>query len=236
MVSIVIPAYNEQNRIARTLEAYGQYTKQHSLSWEIIVVLNGCTDNTEKIVNQYITRHANISYIITSNKGKGIAIREGFLWALKNNHSLCIGFVDADCAIVPEEFDLLCKQILDCKNKDVVIGSRYMPESKVVRPIYKNLGRKIIYQPLLYLLFGFNFYDIQCGAKVFKRSVISSIIPYLTTVGWSIDPEILYVSKKQNYAIAEIPIKWQDQKESKFTIFAGIKMLTDLFRLRYQHR
>jgi len=235
MISIIIPAYNEQSRIARTLEAYTQYAKQHNLPWELLVVLNGCTDNTEKIVALYTKKHSNVSCITAPNKGKGTAIKAGFSRTLKKN-SMYIGFVDADCATEPQAFHELYSQLIGTGNPDIVIGSRYMPHKNTSRPFYKSIGRKIVYHPLLYVLFGFNFYDIQCGAKIFKRSAVTAITPHLTTTGWSIDPEILYVAKKQNYTIVEVPIKWSDQKESKFTVGAGIKMVADLFRLRYQHR
>lgn len=234
MISIIIPAYNEQSRIARTLEMYVQYAKQHNVSWNLLVVLNGCTDDTEKVVQEYSKKYPIISYIIASGKGKGVAIKEGFLHALHQNNT-AIGFVDADGATEPKEFHRLCFRLFNQNNVDVVIGSRYMPENNVSRPLYKSIGRTIVYHPLLYFLFGFNFYDIQCGAKVFKRSVIFSIASRVTTPGWSIDPELLYLSKKQGYEIVEVSIMWRDQSESKFTIGAGVKMIADLFRLRYQH-
>jgi len=236
MISIIIPAYNEQSRIARTLEVYVEYAKKQNLQWDILVVLNGCIDDTEKVVVSFVKKYQNVSYITATNKGKGVAIKEGFLHALKNKNNKGIGFVDADCATGPSEFHSLCSRLFEARAVDIVMGSRYMPQANVRRPFYKSVGRKIVYHPLLYLLFGFNFYDIQCGAKIFKRFVVESVVSHLMTSDWSIDPEILYLSKKQGYSIVEMPIEWHDQKESKFTVGAGIKMIGDLFWLRYQHR
>jgi len=232
MVSIIIPAYNEESRIAKTLQEYENYNKTHNVSWQFIVVLNGCTDRTENVVKQHARLYSTISYIKIKEKGKGRAIKAGFLEALtlKNN---AIGFIDADGAILPEDFRTLCNKISDY---DVVIGSRYMPESNVKRPLYKMLGRKIVYHPLLYFLFGFSFYDMQCGAKIFKREVVEHIVKNLTATNWSIDPELLYLAKKNHYFILEVPISWQDKAESKFTVCGGINMMFDLFRLYYIHK
>lgn len=232
MISIIIPAYNEELRIAKTLQEYANYSKIHNLSWQFLVVLNGCTDNTQWVVQQHARLYPAILYITIKEAGKGRAIKEGFLESLKYKNS-AIGFVDADGAILPEDFHSLCEKLNEyC----VVIGSRYMPEHNVKRPLYKMIGRKIIYHPLLYFLFGFSFYDMQCGAKIFKREVIENIAAQLTATNWSIDPELLYLAKKYHYSILEVPIFWKDQSESKFTVCGGINMIFDLFRLYYIHK
>src|ERR1700731_3817193 len=100
MITIIIPAYNEELRIAKTLQEYANYNKIHDLNWQFIIVLNGCTDNTEWVVQQHARLYPAISYITIEEKGKGRAIKAGFLESLKHEN-YAIGFIDADGAILP---------------------------------------------------------------------------------------------------------------------------------------
>jgi len=237
-ISIIIPAYNEEGRIARTMRAYHQFflDKQLSthLSFELAIVLNGCKDNTLGIVEK--VRDELVSSIVIINlvqAGKGLAIKAGFADALTRQNDL-IGFVDADMATAPQAFYDLVLKISDV---DGVIASRYMPGAKITpeRPAYKRWGSRIIYEPYVWLLFGLSYYDYQCGAKLFTRAVIEKITPQLTVTQWAFDVELLYLCKKNKFIIKEIPTVWHDQADSKLTLRGGLRMFSALFKVWKQH-
>ncbi|HEV2601436.1 MAG TPA: glycosyltransferase [Candidatus Babeliales bacterium] len=238
-VAIVVPAYNEEKRIGRMLDHYVEYfTGLHIakiVDFEFIVVLNGCVDNTHGVVEAVQKRCDKVRMITSESAGKGHAIATGFADALLRDNDL-IGFVDADMATRPEYFYALIREIYDC---DGVIASRHMPESVVTpaRPWIKRWGKRIFYDGLAYLLFGLAYYDMQCGAKLFKRHVITTVVPHLTVKQWAFDVELLYLCKKNGFLIKEIPTVWHDQADSKLTnIFcAGFPMLASLFRVKFRH-
>lgn len=234
-LSIIIPAYNEEKRIEKTLRAYyAFFAVQSEYQTELLVVLNGCKDQTLSIVQAMQHEYGlSIRYLDLKKAGKGFAIKNGFLDALSRDNDL-IGFVDADMATRPEYFFDL---VIQCQNYDGVIASRYMPESKLYppRPFIKRWGSRIVYESLVRFLFGLTYYDFQCGAKLFKRVVIEKIAPLLTVQQWAFDVELLYLCKKYCFSIKEIPTTWYDQDHSKLSIKSGFRMLANLFSLRLRH-
>lgn len=232
-IAIVIPAHNEEGRIGRTLESYHSYFKETAYALTSIVVLNGCSDNTLRVVADAQNRLGDITIVDLMQAGKGLAIKEGFLQAFKTDADY-IGFVDADMATSPQEFE---KLITNSGSYDGIIASRYMAESKVIpaRPPVKEWGRRLVYQPLVRLLFGMRFADYQCGAKLFKRSVIEKVAPKLTVQQWAFDVELLYLCKKTGFTVKELPTVWYDQADSKLKIRSGFVMLKALFNVRRYH-
>jgi glycosyltransferase involved in cell wall biosynthesis len=237
-ISIVIPAHNEEKRISRTLRTYEQFFSEvatyDDIEYEFVVVLNGCSDKTLRIVQEAQKELGNIVILDLLEAGKGLAIKAGFEDALKRHNDI-IGFVDADMATQPEYFYDLIAHLNDC---DGVIASRYMPGARVSppRPAIKRWGSRIFYEPLVRMLFGISYYDYQCGAKIFKRYVIENIVKELTVKQWAFDIELLYLCKKHGYRIKEIPTTWTDQAGSKLRLLrSGTRMLGSLFKLRVRH-
>jgi len=236
-MSIVIPAHNESGRIGKTLDNYGAFFEQRKmetgLETELLVVLNGCIDNTLKVVQAAQKTFPSIRIMDLENAGKGLAITAGFKDALTRENNL-IGFIDADMATRPKYF---CELIDNIGDSDGIIASRYMKESKILpqRPRVKEWGRILVYNPLISLLFGIKYKDFQCGAKLFKRRVVETIAPHITLGQWAIDAELLYLNKKHNFSVKEIPTVWYDQDDSKFNLRAGLQMIGSLFKLRWAH-
>lgn len=239
-VSIVIPAYNEQNRIAKTIRAYDTFfaakKNEIGLNYELVIVLNGCVDNTLSVVESTSKECMQPLIIIDLlQAGKGLAIKTGFIDALTRPDNDVIGFVDADMATQPDAFFDLLMQLTDC---DGVIASRYMPGAKIFpeRPAYKRRGSRLIYEPFVFRLFGISYHDFQCGAKLFKRNVIETVAPHLTVAQWAFDVELLYLCKKYGFIIKEVPTVWCDQAESKLTLRGGLRMFGALFRVWREHK
>jgi len=234
-ISIIIPAYNEEKRIEKTIRTYHSFFSEKNILFNLIIVLNGCKDNTLTIVEQLQKELTpdTILIIDTPKAGKGLAIKTGFTQALAYDNDL-IGFVDADMATSPEAFYDL---ILNIENNDGIIASRYMPGAQIfpTRPFYKRYGSRIIYEPFVWLLFRLSYYDLQCGAKLFKHAALETITPQLTVEQWAFDVELLYLCKKANYTIKEFPTVWNDQADSKLTLKAGLRMFKALFKVWRQH-
>ena len=236
-ISIIIPAHNEEKRIGKTLDAYHVYFQKRAdqklLTFEFVVVLNGCTDDTYKVVHEKQKQLHHITIIDLEAAGKGLAIESGFADALTRSNDL-IGFVDADMATEPEYFYDL---IVNINDYDGIIASRYMPGAKVIppRPAIKRWGSMIVYESLVWLLFGLKYYDYQCGAKLFKRDVIKTVLPYLTVRQWAFDVELLYLCKKFGFRIKELPTVCYDREHSKLKLSSGLYMLSSLIKVRFKH-
>ena len=237
--SIIIPAHNEQDRIGVTLEAYGAFFAQKEqegkVASEVLVVLNGCSDNTAEVVKKAQERYPSISMIDLQAAGKGLAIIAGFADALERQENDFIGFVDADMATEPHYYYELFEKL---GSHDGLIASRYMPASKIspARPWIKSWGRKIVYNTMVRALFDITYVDYQCGAKLFKREVVASIVHDMQEGQWAFDVEVLYLAKKHGFSIGEIPTVWVDKEGSKLATYSsGIKMLRSLFELKRQH-
>lgn len=234
MISIVIPAHNEEKRIGPTLEAYGQYfhekAKEKKLDWEIIVVINNTQDRTPEIVKKYSKKYKGIRVIEFVQGGKGFAIIEGFKEALKNKKAELIGFVDADMATSPEAFYDLIKNINDY---DGIIASRWKKGSKVVEK--KSIIRKLyseVFNFLVRSILLLNYKDTQCGAKLFKREALEEIISELGLTKWAFDIDLLYKMKRHKFKVSETTTYWEDKAGSHITFRAPIQMFVALIRLR----
>lgn len=227
-LSIIIPAYNEEKRIKKTLDNYSKFFSKKMKDFEIVVVLNGCTDNTLLIVKELNKKNKKIKYLdFKENIGKGGAIIEGF----KAAEGDLIGFVDADMATPPNAFYDLVKNI---NNHDVTIASRWLKGSKinVKQPLLKRIGSRG-FNFLVKLFFNLKFKDTQCGAKLFKKYVIKNILNDIGITRWAFDVNLLYVAKRKHYKIKEIPTEWNAVKASHFNLFKAIpEMFFGLLRLR----
>lgn len=233
-ISIVIPAYNEEKRIGNTLEKYGEYytylKNNEELDFEIIVVINNTRDKTEEVVRYYEKKYQEIRYLNFIQGGKGFAIIEGFKDALKRKNDL-IGFVDADMATSPESYYWLIKHL---RNHQGSIANRWDSRSRVTK---RTFVRKITSKGFNFVvrsLFLMPYRDTQCGAKIFKAEVIEKIINQLNLTEWAFDINLLYLCRKNNFRIKQIPTIWEDQINSKLNDVpkASLQMFLGVVRLR----
>src|SRR3989338_5096395 len=232
--SIVIPAYNEEKRIGKTLEAYSDYfetlRKEKKLEYEILIVINNTEDRTEEIVKKFVRKNNRIRYLNFKKGGKGFAVMEGFKDALKRKNNI-IGFVDADMATPPEECWKLISSIRDCGG---VIASRYIKGAKVFpKQSIQRIIASRIYNALIRTLLMIPYRDTQCGAKMFRRNAIELTLPCMSMSKWAFDIDLLYNIKKRGFKIREIPTIWSDKNYSKINFLeAGPWMALGVIRLR----
>ena len=239
-ITIIIPAYNEEKRIAETLEEYGKFftnlKKNKMFDSEILIVINNTNDRTEEIVRKYQKKYHIIKYLNFKKGGKGFAITEGFKQALKDKKNSLIGFVDADMATKPNAFYDL---IINIANYDGIIASRYIPDSKVYPK--QNFNRILVsrvFNFLIRCLFLMNYVDTQCGAKIFRREALEKVISSLGITRWAYDVDLLYQMKRNNFQIKEFPTVWSDKAYSKINLKkSGTGMVLGVIRLKllYSH-
>ena len=230
-ISIVIPAYNEERRIAPSLKYIISYLKKHFDKYEIIIVDDGSNDRTHEIISRY--KNNNVKILRNElNKGKGYSVRRGILTA---QYPLVL-FSDSDLATPIEELGDFTRYINN-HNYDIVIASRNLKNSNIKnnQPLYRQVLGKIFPRIVnLVLLNGFK--DTQCGFKLFKTDAAKKIAQLQTIERFSFDIEILFIAKKIGYRIKETPVVWMDKEGSTVNTFKdGFKMLIDLFRIQFNN-
>jgi len=234
-ISIIIPAHNEEKRIEETLKDYFVFfeklKKKNILDFEIVVVLNGCIDNTKKAVERY--KNKKLKILEFEKPGKGSAIINGFKYSLKKDFDL-IGFIDADGATPPEAFYDLIKNI---KSFDGVIANRWDKRSKIKTKqtvLRRTMSRS--FNLIVRSLFLFPHQDTQCGAKLFKRELIEKILAKLGSSEWNFDVDLLFYARRERAMIKSLPTEWNDKKESKINIRkTPFRMFFSALRLRLVH-
>ena len=212
---ILIPAYNEERRIEPVLRDYAQFFKEnYSGKFQLVVVLNGCTDNTLGVVQRVAAEFPAVrSLEFKEPIGKGGALIEGLKLAL---HADLIGYVDADGATPPHAFLDLVKKIgvADC-----VIGSRWLPDAVIHQSQTGNRQfASRVFHFIVQLLFWLNIHDTQCGAKVMKREAVEKIHPFLHIADMAFDINLLVALKRAGFRIQEVPTEWTDQAGSKVAL------------------
>lgn len=228
-LSIVIPAYNEEHRLAPTLDAYTRYFQgRYGNDFEIIIVVNGSRDRTEEIARDHSARWPQLKTIVEPRPiGKGGAIMLGFRHAAGR----LVGFTDADGATGPEAFDDLVAHIGDA---GAIIASRWFKESKVYPP--QPLKRRVvsrIFNFLVRMLFKVKIRDTQCGAKVLQGEAVREILPVLGLTQWAFDVDLLFKLRRAGYRIVEWPTTWHDVGGSRLRIGrASFEMFAAIVRLR----
>jgi dolichyl-phosphate beta-glucosyltransferase len=230
-ISIVIPAYNEENRIVATLNKIYNYLKQKQFEFEIIIVDDGSKDKTRQIVENFEKENKEIKLLQhEKNKGKGASVRTGVLIA-KGDYIL---FSDSDLSTPIEELDKLLFWVKE-KDYDIAIASRGLPDSQipVPQPWHRRLTGKMF--PIMVRLIVTNqFRDTQCGFKLFKKDASKEIFKEQKITGFAFDVEVLYKAILKRYKIKEVPVIWINSASSKVAILRDpLKMLKDLFIIKF---
>lgn len=227
---LLVPAYNEEARIEPLLRAYGAYfRKSYAGKFQMVVVLNGCRDNTQGVVEKVAKDYPEISFLnFAAPIGKGGALIEGLKLAPLAD---CVGYVDADGATPPHAFHDLVKYLGEA---ECVIGSRWIEGAKLHQA---QSGQRRFASRCFHFavqtLFGMGIKDTQCGAKVLRREVVEKIHASLCIADMAFDINLLYAVKRAGYRIREVPTEWTDQAGSKVSLGrTSSVMLLSVIRLR----
>ena len=223
-LSVVIPAYNEEERLPPTLARIGEYLAEQSYESEIVVVDNASSDRTSDVA-----RPSGATVLAEPRRGKGAAVRTGML-AARGEYIL---FSDADLSTPIEEVERLLEALR--RGHDIAIASRGLAESKlpVRQPWYRELvGR--VGNVVVRLAAVHGIADTQCGFKLFPREVAHRLFGAQLMTGIAFDMEILFLAQRLGLRIAEVPVTWVDSPDTRISrVRDSLDALKDLARIRW---
>jgi dolichyl-phosphate beta-glucosyltransferase len=228
-ISVIIPAYNEEQRIIPTIRRISEYLKDNWRDYEIVIVDDGSADGTARIVEKLSGSLPNVSLLRSErNRGKGSAVKRGVL----SSRGEFLLISDADLSTPIEEIEKLLA-FMD-EGYDIVIGSRGLSSSELEmrQPWYREgMGRAFNVLVSVFLMGGIK--DTQCGFKLFRGDVARKVFEKCRIEGFSFDVEVLFLAGKMGCGIKEVPIRWINSPASKVRIIKdSVGMFIDILMIR----
>ncbi len=217
-LSIVIPAWNEQNRIGSTLERYLPALERMGSPYEVIVVVDGVKDGTEWVVDRFANRGVR-KLVFPRKLGKGGAVLAG----MRTARYALVGYVDADGAVPPTE---LVKMVGFLDHHDCIVASRWLKESRVTRqePLFNVLSGRV-YNFLVRSIMFLRLRDTQCGAKLLRRELLDRVLNAVTVTNRAFEISLLYHVRKAGGSIEEVPVEWTHDNQSRMPIGRAIPIM-----------
>lgn len=231
-LSVIIPAYNEAERIGNTLLDIDKYLSERDYSYEILVVIDGAKDKTAEVVERFRKLVKNLHVINNyENHGKGYVVRQGMLHA-EGEWRL---FMDADGATAIEHIEKMwpfaeegCKVIISSRDSKDVRGARQVIPQPLLNRLLGNFGNVLIQ------IFGvWGIWDTQNGFKMFHREPAERIFSLTRINRWGFDIEVLALARRMGYPIKIIPVLWRNDPRSHVTFKGYIKTFIELFKIRW---
>jgi dolichyl-phosphate beta-glucosyltransferase len=231
-ISVIIPAYNEASRLPRYLDSILAYFHGSGVPFEVVVVDDGSSDDTAAVVEGYQRENAEVALVrLPQNRGKGFAVKTGMLAATGKLRL----FADADGSTPIAELERLSEAIE--AGADVAVGSRALHNDAC--RVHCTLHRKIIGSTFNYIVRTLTVQgirDTQCGFKLFTSEAAERIFPSQQIDGFGFDVEILFIARKREFRIAEVPVNWSDVKGTKVRLVRdSMRMFADVVRIRLNH-
>jgi dolichyl-phosphate beta-glucosyltransferase len=228
-LSVVVPAYNEERRLAATLRTLRDFLKEQPWDWEVRLIDDGSDDRTAEIAESFSASEPRVIVQREPHRGKGGTVKAGLLAARGGYRFIC----DADLSMPVTELPRFLPPALS--NFDVAIGSREGSGARrVSEPFHRHLmGRLFNYAVQLMALPGIQ--DSQCGFKMFTAAAVDAIFPFVTVDGWAFDVEVLTIARLRRLRIVEVPIEWHYREESRLSMLGdGLTMLGQIFRIKWR--
>ena len=230
MVSVVIPAYNEGEKIGRAIDTVKRFLHSRDIPHELIIVDDGSRDDTRVQAQRAAERWKGISIqSLPSNRGKGAAVRRGVLSA--TGDPVC--FLDADLSTPIETLPAALDAI--AAGADVVIGSRHVAGARIeaAQPaVRQQLGR--YYTWLANRFTGANVADFTCGFKVFTRDAADALFRQQRLTRWSFDAELLFLARRNGFSVSELPVVWTNDRRTKVHLIGDVfRSFAELLLLRW---
>ncbi len=227
-VSVIVPVFNEQKRIGKTLVAIDNYFSDKQITRQIVVVNDGSDDDTAGVVEKLKKKINNLQIITYQpNRGKGYAVKKG----IENSLGAYILFTDADNSTPIEEFEKFYPLLREYK---VVIGSRYLEGSNIVikQPLYRVIIGRIANALIQFTLLD-DIKDTQCGFKAFQHATANDIMLRMKINRFGFDIEMLSIARLLNYPVKEVPVCWYNSSESRIRpIKDSFKTLVELLQIK----
>jgi len=227
-MSVLMPAYNEEENLESAVYETLNVMKSLNVDFEVIIINDGSTDNTEDVARTLCDIYENVHLIsYYPNKGKGYALKTGF----SKSRGDVVVFIDADLDIHPSQI----KSLLDAieRGYDVVIGSKFVKGANVKVSIKRRLF-SIAYRTITRALIGLNVSDTQVGLKAFRREVLENVFPLVSINRYAFDVELLTLVTMFGYTICEVPVSINGHNNSSVNYREIVRMLLDTLTVFYR--
>ena len=228
-LSVVIPSYNEELRLPRTLERIRAWVDATRISAEVIVVDDGSKDATASVVTERAAAWPDLRLVSNpGNRGKGYSVRHG---AMEARGRLLL-FTDADLSAPIEEAPKLLEAL---KTYDAAIGSRAL-DRRVIEVHQSKLREAagVIFNLIVRITLGLSFADTQCGFKAFRRDKCKVLFEKQTIERFGFDPELLYLAKRRGLKVAEIPVRWAHDPGTRIAMARdSVGMFREIWQVRW---
>lgn len=231
LLSIILPAHNEQERISDCLGKVNTFLRNHDFTAEVLVVENGSGDRTVEIVEEYLKKFPWLKLLQTEGVGKGLAVKTGML-AARGQYRF---FADVDFSMpVDEILHFIPPQR---SNYSIAIGSREVKGAvRYDEPSYRHFTGRI-FNNIVQILAVPGIMDTQCGFKCFSAEAAEKIFPLQRLNGWAFDVELLYIARKNGFDIQEVPVHWHYDGQSKVNVLKdSFRMFKELLQIRRNGR
>jgi glycosyltransferase involved in cell wall biosynthesis len=227
LLSIILPAHNEQERLPDSLTRILAFLASESPQAEVLVVENGSTDRTAEVAGAFARSHANVRVLREARRGKGLAVRRGMLDAAGDYRFIC----DVDLSMPIEQVPCFLPPAVD---SPIAIASREAPGAvRYGEPPHRHwIGRG--FNLLVRLLAVPGLQDTQCGFKCFRADAADELFRLQVLDGWTFDVEVLFLARRRGYRVVEVPIPWYYAPGSRVRLARdSFAMLADLLRIRW---
>jgi glycosyltransferase involved in cell wall biosynthesis len=226
--SVIVPAFNEAANIDATIDRLRAYLDGEPLSWEIIIVDDGSTDDTAALVRAQTARDPRIRIVLGSHKGKGAAVKCGMSEAIGAWRFMA----DADLSMPPDNIGRFFSALREAPSTDILIGSREAIGSRRIGEPWRRHAAGRLFNYLAQAVGVPGIQDTQCGFKMFSADAARTLFPQTTIDGFAFDVELLFLARRAGFSIREVGIEWQCRLDSRVSLGRGIAAFGDIVRVR----
>ncbi|MDO8689472.1 MAG: glycosyltransferase family 2 protein [Dehalococcoidia bacterium] len=226
-VDVTLPVYNEEKVLAQSVEALRDFLRSgFPHQWRLVIADNASTDSTLAVAKELAQQYGDVTYIHLDEKGRGRALKKAWL----ESRADIVSYMDIDLSTNLRHFPPLIDALT--RGYDVAIGSRLMGASRTKR----SLKREILsrgYNLMVKAMFGTRFSDAQCGFKALTHKAVQALVPRVEDNKWFFDSELLILAEKKGYRIAEIPVEWVEDLDTRVKIIrTSLEDIKGLIRVR----
>ena len=227
-VDIVIPVYNEERDLPRSIDILTKYLRDNLENpWRVVITDNASTDSTLAIAEMLSNKYTGVDCVHIPQKGRGRALRHAWM----DSTADIVSYMDVDLSTDLSHFSQLIRAIED--GSQLAIGSRLKKGSRVKRSFKREFISRA-YSTLIRVMFFTPFRDAQCGFKALSRSAVRNLVPLVKNNNWFFDSELLIIAASHRYQIKEIPVSWQDDPDTRVKIVStALEDIKGLLRLRF---
>ena len=217
LVNLTIPVYNEEVALARSIPILHSFLSTNCrFNWEIVIIDNGSTDRTLQIANDISRTYTSVYVMHIDAKGRGIALKTVWQQRTADVYS----YMDVDLSTELTAFPLMIEALL-LKEADICVGSRLI-RSNTTKRSFKRAFISRIYNFLVKAAFQTSFSDAQCGFKAVTSNFVRTVLPNVYHHSWFFDTELLVIAEKGGFRIADLPVCWNENFDSRVNIWQTI--------------